>query len=67
MLQGGWALLVPAAVVVALALIALDLLVHRELVAPDWALLRAVLHVLSAVAFAASSMYWLGMLILGRG
>jgi hypothetical protein len=65
--NGGWTLLVPAAVLVALALFGLDLALHRKLVAFDWPLLRTLLHLLSAVAVAATCMYWLGVVILRRG
>ena len=64
---GGWAWLVPGAAALAAVLVAADLTTHRKLVATDWDLARALLHVLSAATVAASCMYWLGVLVLSRG
>jgi hypothetical protein len=57
--SGGWALVVPAATLVALMVFAVDLKRHWEMMNLDRALVRALLHVLSAVALATSILYWL--------
>ncbi|MDF1556002.1 MAG: hypothetical protein P1P84_23205 [Deferrisomatales bacterium] len=64
---GGWAWVVPGAAALAGLLVGLDLAAHRPLVAIDLALVRTLLHVLSAATVAATCMYWLGMLLLTRG
>ena len=64
---GGWAWVVPGAAALAAVLVGLDLAAHRRLVATDLALVRTLLHVLSAATVAATCMYWLGMLLLARG
>lgn len=61
---GGWALVVPAAVVVAAGVFGLDLVRHREIVTFDRDLFRTAAHVLAASALAASCMYWLGLVLL---
>lgn len=61
--HGGKALVVPGAVLVTLILFALDLYRHRALTVYDRDLLRTLLHVLSAVALAASCLYWLALLL----
>ena len=64
---GGWAWVVPGAAALAAVLVGLDLATHRSLVAANLALVRTVLHVLSAATVAATCMYWLGMLLATRG
>lgn len=66
-LRGGAALLVPAAALVTVALFALDLYLHRRLVACDRDLATTLLHVLSAVVFATSCLYWLVRILLPDG
>lgn len=62
---GGWFLLVPGAVLGALLIVGLDLRLHRRLVSFDREFVRALLHVLSAVALASFSLLWL-VRMLGR-
>jgi hypothetical protein len=62
----GWALAIPGAVIFALIAIAIDVHRHREVIALDLEMIRTLAHVLSAVAVAATIMYWLGLMLLGR-
>jgi hypothetical protein len=64
---GGWALAVPAAVVVALLVFAADISRHRDAVSFDRGLLRTLLHVLSAVTVAASLLYYLALVLFDSG
>ena len=67
LLSGGWALVVPASTFVALVVFAVDLNRHWEIMTLDLALVRTLLHVLSAVTLAASILYWLASMLLARG
>lgn len=60
---GGWARVIPGAVLAALAAFAADLYLHRNLVAVDRDLWITLGHVLSAAAVAASTLYWAGTLL----
>jgi len=62
----GWALAIPAAVLFALIAFLFDVHRHREVIILDWEMVRTLAHVLSAVAVAATIMYWLGLMLLGR-
>jgi hypothetical protein len=64
--SGGWALVVPAATLMALMVFAVDLKRHWEIMSVDRALIRTLLHVLSAVALASSILYWLTMIVLAQ-
>lgn len=67
LVQGGWAYLVPAAVLMAFLIFIVDLFHHREIITLDLDMLRTMLHVLSAVTLAATGLYWLGLYLLGTG
>lgn len=56
--SGGSALWIPGTVAAVLLLFLGDLLLHRRLVALDKDLLRTALHLGSAAALAAGSLYW---------
>lgn len=64
---GGWALTIPAAVVMAFLAFSADVYLHRSSAALDLELARTLAHVLSAVALAAACMYWLTRMLLKGG